>query len=47
MNADERADLYNELSDDQRDALMPAWCRPSARTSESSPPMRKARPAPS
>jgi magnesium transporter len=24
MNADERADLYNELSDDQRDALMPA-----------------------
>ena len=24
MNADERADLYNELSDDQREALMPA-----------------------
>lgn len=24
MNADERADLYNELSDDQRNALMPA-----------------------
>ncbi|MFN4274605.1 MAG: magnesium transporter [Aliihoeflea sp.] len=24
MNADERADLYNELSSDQRDALMPA-----------------------
>ena len=24
MNADERADLYNELSEDQREALMPA-----------------------
>lgn len=45
MNSDDRADLYNRLTEDQRAALMPGWRAPNVKISAAWPLTKRARPA--